>query len=161
MKVAADSWEADNWPSRKPPRQTKTQKAATRRLERAVESEARRTVGRTAGRVARGLAAVGAPIGLGAGMTAAYLAAAGAVSYLATKAILDSAATGETPAFIASLAFAKAHRELARQLGRQGNPAELRDLYGRIGRELRNRMAAGSVPGGATVQAVIDLFRRR
>jgi hypothetical protein len=160
VQVDADSWEAENWPTRKPPAQTKAQKAVTRRVEREVTTTARNVLRRAAAKVAAGAAAVGAPVGVGALGVAAYVAIAGAVSYLATKAILDGAANGETPANLAALAFAKAHRELARQLGRQGTPAELKDLYRRIAIELSNRMRMGSVPGGSTVQAVLDLFRR-
>ena len=159
MSVAADSWEADNWPSRKPAAQTKTQKAATRRFERAVEGEARRVVQRGGARVAGKLAAAGAPLGLSAGMSAAYLAAAGLLSYAVTRSIIEANQEGETLPNLVARARSMAATAFQRKLGRRPTREEYADLRKRVGQAIGDHFAAaaGSIP--AQWRNFIGLFK--
>lgn len=146
-QVAADSPEADAWPSRKPPRRTKAQQRA--------EREATSAVRRGVGRAARAVGSVGA-----AGVS--YAAIAGLVAYGVTRSIMQSHAEGETPAFLFSLAVAKAHRDAAARLGRQVTRAELLDIRKRIANRLQDAIDAGtSPPPIGAVKTLISRLRGR
>lgn len=153
VRVEADSPEAELWSSRKPRKKSATR----RRLERRLETRVEQRIERGLGALARpGAAAAAGRLALSAG----YLAVAGAAAYAATSAIRDGMAQGETLQNLTALAFAKAHRELARRLGRKPTRDELHDLYRRVARELTTALRAGLIPGGTGVLQLIQLLRR-
>lgn len=138
MKVDADSFEAENWPSRKPPKVTLAQKRVERRLETAA--------GRTVEQVLRR----GLPAGAGAvALSGAYLAAAGTIAYLATSQILKGIAEGVTPANLVAQARSMAASAFQRKLGRYPTREEYRDLRRRVGNAVLDHfttIGAGSIP---------------
>ena len=117
-------------------------------METAVVRTVERGVGKAAAKVAGGLAAAGSSAGIGAGAAAAYLAAAGLISYAATRVILESAAEGISPANLISKARSLTVTQFHRKLGRFPTHAEYADLRKRVGNQIRDAIDAqlGSVP---------------
>jgi hypothetical protein len=93
------------------------------------------------------------------GLSAAYLASAGLIAYLATKAILDAAAQGQTPDNLIAQARSMAVTAFHRKLGRMPNRDELIDLRKRVGQSIADHYAAalGSIP--AQWRNFIGLFK--
>lgn len=92
-------------------------------------------------------------------MTAAYLAAAGLISYAATRAILNSSASGESPANLIARARSMAVTQFHKKLGRLPTREEYADVRKRVGNALLDHFTAatGSVP--AMWRNFVGLFK--
>jgi len=153
VSVPADSWEADNWSSRKP------SQAATKARKR-VETQVARTAQRAVERGVGALAKPGTRAAVGAALlSATYLAVAGAVAYGATTAILKANAEGVTLPNLVAQARSMAAGAFQRKTGRYPTVAEYADLRKRIGNAILDAVAAqaGSIP--AQWRSFVSLFK--
>jgi len=151
--VDPDSYEAENWPSRKPSR--KTAQKVERELTRAAERTVRAALP-AAGRAARAVqeAAPSLP-------TKVFVAAVGVAAYKGTRAVLDAIAEGKTdPAFMAAMAFRRARVALEQQLGRRVTREEMGELRRRIGLLMVTDQAVNRAVSPFGLGKLVDLISR-
>lgn len=134
------------------PKPTKAQRKVQLRTQRELEKAVGRSVAPVVGKVQEAAPTVAQK---------ALVVAVGLAAYAAATAMRNAIAEGKTdPAFIVSLAFAKAHRALAERLGRQASREELLQLRAAIAAKLYTdeQLIRAVTPFG--LGAFVNLVRR-
>lgn len=152
VTVDRDSFEAENWPTRKPSQRTR------QRFEREVTRAGERVVKTALPAVSRAAAAVqeAAPTL----PHKVFVAAVGVAAFRATQAVQDAIAEGKTDrAFIAAMAFRRGRVALEQQVGRRVTREELVLLRRKIAEAIAlDQLVARTAPFG--VGYLTDLIRR-